>query len=93
MLSVRPPGICTLLRNNEYSRPTFNFAEAAQLARNAGAMLPVSDALEAMQTAHRLLQNGALREKMSIAAFKLVDENRGATEKTVALIAPILGAS
>ena len=72
---------------------TFNFAEAAQLARNAGAMLPVSDALEAMQTAHRLLQNSALRGEMSVAAFELVDANRGATEKTVALIAPILGAS
>ena len=72
---------------------TFNFAEAARLAQEAGAMQQVGDANEAMQTARALLQDSARKKTMSDAGLGLVDENRGATEKTLALIAPVLRAT
>ena len=70
---------------------TFNFSSIVQLARDAGAMLQVSDALEAMHAARKLLQDDARRKNMSVASFKLIDANRGATEKTLALIVSVLG--
>lgn len=65
---------------------TFNFGEAARLARDAGAMRQVPNALEAMQEVRRLLRDERSRQTMSDAGLKLVAANRGATEKTVALI-------
>ena len=65
---------------------TFNFSEAAQLAQDQGAMLKVGDAEEAMRTAKRLLHDVASRQAMSDAGLKLVAANRGATDKTVALV-------
>ena len=70
---------------------TFNFAGTVQLARDAGAMQQVADAAEAMRVAHQLLRDDARRKNMSAAAFKLIDSNRGATEKTLALIVSVLG--
>ena len=70
----------------------FNFADVARLAEDAGAMQAVPDVLAAMRAAHGLLRDGARRKQMADAGRKLVDANRGATERTVALIAPILGA-
>ena len=65
---------------------TFNFGEAARLARDADAMRQVPNALEAMREARRLLRDEFSRQTMSDAGLKLVAANRGATEKTVALI-------
>jgi 3-deoxy-D-manno-octulosonic-acid transferase len=70
----------------------YNFAEAAKFAEDSGAALRVADASEAMRAAHRLLGDGARRARMSAAGQKLVEANRGATQKTLALVAPILGA-
>ena len=69
----------------------YNFSEAAKLAEDAGAVLRVADAREAMRSAHRLLEDDARRKRMSDAGRKLVEANRGATQKTLALIAPFLG--
>jgi len=65
---------------------TFNFSEAARLAEDQGAMAKVNDAVEAMRTAKRLLQDVAARKAMSDAGLKLVAANRGATDRTVALV-------
>ena len=70
---------------------TYNFSEATRLARDAGAMLQVRDATEAMRTAQRLLRDEPSRKTMSDAGLKLVATNRGATEKTIALIQLALG--
>ncbi|MEO8384443.1 MAG: 3-deoxy-D-manno-octulosonic acid transferase [Betaproteobacteria bacterium] len=69
----------------------FNFSEAAKLATEVGAMLQVDDALTAMRAAHELLNNNARLQEMSAAGVKLVEANRGATEKTLALITRALG--
>ena len=71
---------------------TFNFGEAARLARDAGAMRQVPNALEAMREARRLLRDEFSRQTMSDAGLKLVAANRGATEKTVSLIESALAA-
>lgn len=71
---------------------TFNFAESARLAAEAGAMRPVMNAAEAMRTARTILEDAQLRSAMADAGQKLVDANRGATEKTVVLISAVLGA-
>ncbi len=70
---------------------TFNFASTVRLARDAGAMEQVSDALEAMRVAHQIFYDDARRKNMSGAGFKLIGANRGATEKTLALIVSVLG--
>ena len=72
---------------------TFNFAEAARLAEAAGAMQPVADTLDAMRSAHAILQDSARRALMSNAGLRLVEANTGATEKTLALVAAALGAN
>lgn len=71
---------------------TYNFSEATRLARDAGAMLQVRDATEAMRTAQRLLRDEPSRKTMSDAGLKLVAANRGATEKTIALVQLALAA-
>ena len=65
---------------------TFNFNDVARLAVEGGAMLPAQDAFDAMRISHRLLRDGEARKNMSRAGLKLVEANRGATERTVALI-------
>lgn len=70
---------------------TFNFAEAARLAEAAGAMQPVADTLDAMRSAHAILQDSTRRALMSNAGLRLVEANAGATEKTMALVAAALG--
>ena len=69
----------------------FNFSEVARLAEAAGAMQRVADAPDAMRAAQHLLHDAAHRARMADAGRNLVDANRGATEQTLALIAPFLG--
>ena len=70
---------------------TFNFTEVARKAVDVGAMTQVQSAIEAMQVAHRLLRDIDAQSTMSGAGLKLVAANRGATERTLALINSALG--
>ncbi|MEQ1515523.1 MAG: 3-deoxy-D-manno-octulosonic acid transferase [Usitatibacteraceae bacterium] len=70
---------------------TFNFTEVAKLANESGAMLAVADAVQAMQAARALLGDPERCRRMSDAGLALVEQNRGATEKTLALVAAALG--
>ncbi|MCY7387584.1 MAG: 3-deoxy-D-manno-octulosonic acid transferase [Burkholderiales bacterium] len=72
---------------------TFNFSEAARLAVDAGAMVPVENALEAMRTSQRLLRDHEAQKTMAAAGLKLVAANRGATMKTMMFIDAALGVS
>jgi 3-deoxy-D-manno-octulosonic-acid transferase len=72
---------------------TFNFAEVARLAEEAGAMQRVPEVMEAMRSAQTLLHDSARCSLMSEAGIKLVEANSGATEKTMALVAAALGES
>jgi 3-deoxy-D-manno-octulosonic-acid transferase len=69
---------------------TFNFAEATELAIARGAALRVADATLAIEAALELLGDAAALQSGSEAASRFAAEHRGATEKTMALIAPLL---
>ncbi len=69
---------------------TFNFAEAAKLAVEAGAMRQARDANEVMATAKSLLDDDSARLAMGAAAKSFAIAHAGATEKTMALIAPLI---
>jgi 3-deoxy-D-manno-octulosonic-acid transferase len=69
---------------------TFNFAEATDLAVAAGAALRVNDAGELMRTVARLLADSETRARMSAAGRAFYQAHRGATQRTLALLAPAL---
>jgi len=62
----------------------YNFAEATQLALEAGAALQVADPGEAMQAAQRLLGAEDARRRMSEAGRNLCAAHRGATARHLA---------
>jgi 3-deoxy-D-manno-octulosonic-acid transferase len=70
---------------------TFNFAEATDLAISREAAVRVADATMAVQKALELLDDAVALRRRSVAASRFAAEHRGATEKTMALMAPLLG--
>ena len=70
----------------------YNFSDAARLAMEAGAMRQGDDADAVMAAAAELLQNEAMCESASRAAFAFASSHAGATDRTMGLIAPLLNA-
>ena len=69
---------------------TWNFSEAAAAAVAGGAALRVADAGGLAESAGCLLGDAAERGRMSLAGLAFARAHRGATERTVALIEPLL---
>jgi len=69
---------------------TFNFEDITEGAIAAGAALRVKDASETMQQASHLLTNAELRKRMGQQALDFALRHRGATERTMALLRPLL---
>ena len=69
---------------------TFNFAVVTEDALAAGGALRVADAAELMAQAARLLGDAAARADMGRRALAFANQHRGATARTVALLAPLL---
>ncbi len=69
---------------------TFNFAEAADAAVAAGAMIAVNDAEQLVLSAKELLDNAERRAAMSLHALEFAAAHRGATEKTIKLISDLM---
>ncbi len=69
---------------------THNFAEITQLLHDCGGSQLVNNSQDIVREMQKLIENPALRKKMGNAAFKLVEENRGAVELTMKLIANAL---
>ena len=65
---------------------SYNFAEATELAMQAGAALQVPDAKTFAQEAGRLLRDPAATKRMARAALDFANAHRGATAKVVALL-------
>ena len=65
---------------------SYNFAEATELAMQAGAALQVPDAKTFAQEAGRLLRDPAATKRMARAALAFANAHRGATAKVVALL-------
>jgi 3-deoxy-D-manno-octulosonic-acid transferase len=69
----------------------FNFAEASQLALEAGAVVQVADAAAAMRGAEALLSDEARRHRMSEAGRALCAAHRGATRRHLEVCRRLLG--
>ncbi|MGC3985830.1 MAG: 3-deoxy-D-manno-octulosonic acid transferase [Pseudorhodoferax sp.] len=68
---------------------TFNFAEAAELAEQAGAALRVEDLAQAVQTVQRLVADPGARRQASDASLAFAASHRGAAARTAAAIAAL----
>ena len=72
---------------------TFNFAAVSDDAVAAGAALRVDDADALLRDAGALLRDDALRLAMGASAHRFAQQHRGATARTIALLAPILASA
>jgi len=68
----------------------YNFAQATQLALEAGAAVQASDAASGIREALRLLKAEPERRAMGEAGRRLCEANRGATERHVAVCRRLL---
>jgi 3-deoxy-D-manno-octulosonic-acid transferase len=95
--SLLPLGGQNLIEAAAMSKPiligphTFNFAEVSELAVQAGAALRVANADELALALGDLLKAPERIKAMSVAALAFSDRHRGATERLMVLIEPILG--
>ncbi len=64
----------------------FNFAEVAQLMTDAGALVKVNSAEQLAQAFLMLIDDADARNRSGIAALKVALDNRGALDKTCAVI-------
>jgi 3-deoxy-D-manno-octulosonic-acid transferase len=65
---------------------TFNFAEATQLAVDAGAAVQVADVAGLTASLRGLLGDAARREQMGKAGLLLMRQHEGATQRTLELV-------
>ena len=70
---------------------TFNFAESTEDALAAGGAQRVADAAELVSAAARLLRDDEARAAMGRGALAFANQYRGATRRTLALLAPLIG--
>jgi 3-deoxy-D-manno-octulosonic-acid transferase len=68
----------------------FNFAEATQLAVEAGAALQVADVAELTARLRELLGDAQRRERMGKAGLVLMRQHEGATRRTLELVRGVL---
>jgi 3-deoxy-D-manno-octulosonic-acid transferase len=71
---------------------TFNFAEACELAQQAGAAIRVESMAQAVTTALQLVQAGTLENAHVAACLAFTQQHRGAAMRTVQALQPYLGA-
>lgn len=71
----------------------FNFAEATQLAVDAGAAIQAADAQGAIREALRLLEDSPRRAAMSEAGRRFCEAHRGATERHLGVCLRLLTGS
>ena len=69
---------------------TYNFADAAEQAIEAGAAIRVLDAAQAIQASRALLADASRCAQMSGRAADFARAHQGATQRTLTLLAPLL---
>jgi len=95
--SLVPIGGHNLLEASAVGRPVvmgphlFNFSEISAMAFERGAAVRISDPVDLAPALSDFLGNANRRFEVGQAGRRLVEENRGALKKTMALIAPLLG--
>ena len=72
---------------------TFNFAQAAAQSLEAGAAQSVADADDAIATGLSILADASRKQAMAEAGTDFASRHRGATERTVAALTPLMSAS
>ena len=70
-----------------------NFADVAREFLSRGAALQVRDAIELEETLAGLMRDGEQRARLGDAARAIVDANRGATRRTLDVVAELLPAA
>lgn len=94
--SLKPFGGQNLIEPCALGKPvlfgpyTYNFATAAEAALASGAALRVRDAGTLMSELDRLFRDANERVRMGAAALQFASLHRGATNKTLALVEPLL---
>ncbi len=94
--SLLPIGGHNLLEPAALSRPTvagphnFNSADIAKLLVERGAVKIVHDAVELAKVVGDLLGDPATRARMGAAGREAMDQNRGAVDRLMAFIQPLL---
>jgi 3-deoxy-D-manno-octulosonic-acid transferase len=68
----------------------FNFSEASELLLGGGGMLVCQNSDELANHCTRLLEDDITRQIMSVAAGQVAEANRGALDRLLALIEPII---
>ena len=90
--SLLPFGAQNLIEASAVGKPviigphTYNFADAAQLAIDAGAALQVEDAHGAFAAARELLLDPARAQRIAHAGLEFVRKHQGATARVLELI-------
>ncbi|HEX8955580.1 MAG TPA: 3-deoxy-D-manno-octulosonic acid transferase, partial [Burkholderiaceae bacterium] len=69
---------------------TFNFSLVSEDAIAAGAALRVEDARTMLRAAVHLLNDPARREEMGAKALAFAAQHRGAAQRTMALLQPLV---
>ena len=69
---------------------TFNFEQISEDAVSADAAVRVGNAAEALEQALALVENTGRRQQRSAAALAFAAQHRGATQRTVASVAPLV---
>jgi 3-deoxy-D-manno-octulosonic-acid transferase len=94
--SLVPTGGHNLLEAAALGKPVvfgphmFNFAEIAQLTLERGAGVQVRDSHELLEEITAFLSDANKRDRAGEAGRKLVEENRGALQRTMKLLEPLL---
>jgi len=67
-----------------------NFKEIARLVLKAGGGVCVSGEGELYDSIDRLLRDGSLRQQMGDNGYRLLEDNQGATRKTMTVVKHLL---
>jgi tetraacyldisaccharide 4'-kinase len=68
----------------------FNFKDSYSLLTNRGGCLTVSGQAELTEALLNILRDGNLRERMGRASYAIIEENRGAAEKSIDFLQEVL---
>jgi len=96
--SLLPLGGQNLIEASALGKPvligpyTFNFEQATELAISAGAARRVQDGEDLAQALQTLFTDHALQQQMAAAALRFSEHSRGATLRTMVLIAAYIKA-
>ena len=94
--SLVPRGGHNMLEAAAFSLPVitgphlFNFMEVSRLLQEANALITVNNHRELAEQVIKLMRNASLRQKLGERCKKVVESNRGALEKHLAIIKQLL---